>query len=103
MLFDLFFRWYNFCGAEHVFMGLVLSGQISIISMIPTTLWHAHEMLFGFIGAIILVFLLTAVQNWTGNPCIKGPTLAFIFITWLLARIAMFAFPPKFFWLTMIF
>ncbi|HEY9239732.1 MAG TPA: NnrS family protein, partial [Burkholderiaceae bacterium] len=30
--------------------------------------WHRHEMLFGFGAAIIAGFLLTAVQNWTGQP-----------------------------------
>jgi uncharacterized protein involved in response to NO len=30
--------------------------------------WHRHEMPFGFAGAIIAGFLLTAVPNWTGRP-----------------------------------
>lgn len=25
--------------------------------------WHAHEMIFGFIGAVVVGFLLTAVPN----------------------------------------
>jgi len=29
----------------------------------PPTLWHVHEMLFGFIGAAIAGFLLTAVPS----------------------------------------
>jgi uncharacterized protein involved in response to NO len=31
--------------------------------------WHAHEMLWGFIGTIAVAFLMTAGANWTGiNP-----------------------------------
>lgn len=30
--------------------------------------WHRHELVFGFAGAIIAGFLLTAVQTWTGAP-----------------------------------
>ena len=82
--------------------GLILSGKISMASMLPSTMWHAHEMLFGFAGAIILGFLLTAVQNWTGYPGLKGGKLAFIFVIWLLARIALFVLPPELFWVTMV-
>lgn len=82
--------------------GLILSGKISMPSMLPAAMWHAHEMLFGFAGAIILGFLLTAVQNWTGYPGLKGTKLAIIFFIWLAARIAMFVLPAEFFWLTML-
>ena len=85
-----------------ILWGLILSGKVLMPSMLPPTMWHAHEMLFGFAGAIILGFLLTAVQNWTGYPGLKGIKLAIIFIIWLVARIAMFAFPPELFWLTLL-
>ncbi len=49
--------------------------------------WHAHEMLFGFVVAIIIGFLLTAVQNWTGQPGISNWPLAGLFALWLLPRI----------------
>jgi uncharacterized protein involved in response to NO len=29
----------------------------------PPTLWHSHEMLFGFIASAIAVFMLTAVSQ----------------------------------------
>ena len=52
--------------------------------------WHIHEMIFGFGSAIIAGFLLTAVQNWTGIPSIKGKPLAALFFLWLLGRIVLF-------------
>ena len=51
--------------------------------------WHRHEMLFGFVGAVIAGFLLTAVPNWTGRLPIAGPPLAVLFALWVAARIAV--------------
>lgn len=51
--------------------------------------WHRHEMLFGFVGAIIAGFLLTAVPNWTGRLPVAGGPLALLFGWWLAGRIAM--------------
>jgi uncharacterized protein involved in response to NO len=48
--------------------------------------WHAHEMLFGFVVAIIVGFLLTAVQNWTGQASLSSWPLAGLFGLWLLPR-----------------
>lgn len=50
--------------------------------------WHRHEMAFGFAGAIIAGFLLTAVQNWTGRPGLNGRPLGALVLLWLLARAA---------------
>ncbi len=41
-------------------------------SPLPAPLWHAHEMLFGYTGAVIAGFLLTATQNWTGQVTARG-------------------------------
>ncbi len=56
--------------------------------------WHRHEMVFGFGGAIIAGFLLTAVQNWTGNPGLRGRSLAGLVLLWLAARLAWLAGVP---------
>jgi uncharacterized protein involved in response to NO len=54
---------------------------------IPPTLWHAHEMMFGYVIAVVAGFLLTAIKNWTGEEVIRGKPLAFLFLLWLTARI----------------
>ncbi|MEZ2720029.1 NnrS family protein [Paenalcaligenes hominis] len=54
--------------------------------------WHQHEMLFGFVCAIVAGFLLTAVQTWTGLASLKGPALGGVVVLWLAARIVL-AFP----------
>jgi len=51
--------------------------------------WHAHEFQFGFAIAVVLGFLLTASQTWTGQPGIKGRPLLTIVALWLIARIGM--------------
>jgi uncharacterized protein involved in response to NO len=56
-----------------------------------TRAWHAHEMLFGYLAAVVAGFLLTAVPNWTGRLPIMGVPLAALFALWLVGRLAMLA------------
>jgi uncharacterized protein involved in response to NO len=53
----------------------------------PPTMWHAHEMLFGFVTAAIAGFLLTAVPSWTGRRGFAGPPMALLSIAWISARV----------------
>ncbi|MDX7800858.1 NnrS family protein [Aeromonas caviae] len=48
--------------------------------------WHAHEMLFGFGAAIVVGFLLTAVQNWTAHPGVRSWPLVLVVVLWALPR-----------------
>lgn len=66
---------------------LVQGGQLYFMPYGGVTFWHAHEMLFGFVAAIIVGFLLTAVQSWTGLRATHGNPLRVLFTLWLLARI----------------
>lgn len=68
----------------------VYRGVMPLALFIPPEQWHAHEMIFGFTGAVIAGFLLTAVQNWTGIKTPRGWALAFLFLLWLAGRIAPF-------------
>ncbi|MEI8592854.1 NnrS family protein [Photobacterium sp. Hal280] len=61
--------------------------------------WHSHEMLFGFTGAVIVGFLLTAVQNWTGIPGISGWKLGLVFAIWLIARVSLLVMAPHPVWM----
>jgi uncharacterized protein involved in response to NO len=49
--------------------------------------WHAHEMLWGFIATIAVGFLLTAGSNWTGTNPLKGRALGALSLLWVLARV----------------
>ncbi len=49
---------------------------------------HAHEMIFGFLSAIICGFALTAIPNWTGRSPVAGWRLGLLFGLWALGRVA---------------
>ncbi|RUO43084.1 NnrS family protein [Aliidiomarina taiwanensis] len=69
--------------------GLVLSGAVSLNPYANVVFWHQHEMLFGFVAAIIVGFLLTAVQNWTGVRATHGYPLLWLTLIWLAGRLLM--------------
>lgn len=66
-----------------------LGGTITLPTYFDPLAWHRHEMLFGFVGAVIAGFLLTAIPNWTGRLPIAGGPLALLFGLWLAARAAV--------------
>lgn len=67
----------------------VLAGAFDLPSRLDPLSWHRHEMLFGFVGAAVAGFLLTAIPNWTGRLPIAGKPLAALFALWLAARLAV--------------
>jgi len=50
-------------------------------------IWHAHEMLFGFVFAVVVGFLFTAGRNWSGQPTPTGWPLVALAALWLAGRI----------------
>jgi uncharacterized protein involved in response to NO len=88
------FRPFFFGGAAWAVLALMLwllafGGTITLPSALDALAWHRHEMLFGFVGAVICGFLLTAIPNWTGRLPIAGSPLAALFGFWLAARLAL--------------
>ena len=55
--------------------------------------WHVHEMLFGYLAAVIAGFALTAVPNWTGRLPLSGAPLAGLVALWLAGRFAVALLP----------
>jgi len=66
-----------------------LGGAITLPTTFDMITWHRHEMLFGYLGAVIAGFLLTAIPNWTGRLPIAGAPLAALAGLWLAGRIAV--------------
>lgn len=66
-----------------------LAGEVRLPSGFEATAWHRHEMLFGFVGAAVAGFLLTAIPNWTGRLPIAGKPLLALFGLWAAARLAV--------------
>ena len=51
------------------------------------SVWHGHEMLFGYTTAVIAGFLLTAVRTWTNEPTPSGVPLMLLATLWVCGRI----------------
>ena len=60
----------------------------SPLQSLPPQVWHSHEMLFGFVGAAVAGFVLTAVPSWTGSRGFAGVPLIALVVLWCAGRIA---------------
>ncbi|HTO52844.1 MAG TPA: NnrS family protein [Myxococcota bacterium] len=67
----------------------VFAGLFPAPGWLAPSLWHAHEMLFGFVAAAAAGFLLTAAPTWTASAPVSGAPLAALATLWLAGRIAM--------------
>jgi uncharacterized protein involved in response to NO len=93
-LFSYGFRPFFFFGA--VYAGAIILvwlpafyGHLSLATAFTPRDWHVHEMLFGYVSAVVAGFLLTAVPNWTGRLPLQGRPLAILFSVWVIGRIAV--------------
>ena len=90
-LFRLGFRPFFLFGALFSALAMLgwlgqLNGWFALPGISNPIWWHAHEMLFGFGAAIVAGFLLTAVQNWTAHPGVRGWPLALVVGLWVIPR-----------------
>ena len=60
------------------------------LNLVDPLFWHGHEMLFGFSGALIAGFILTASANWTSSEPYQGNTLMVLSALWVLERVSYF-------------
>jgi uncharacterized protein involved in response to NO len=75
-------------GSAGAALGVVDLGGAGVV-----LLWHGHEMLFGFAGAIVIGTLLTALPSWAGLPEQHGGSLAVLAGLWLAGRAVFWAAP----------
>ncbi|MBS0479851.1 MAG: NnrS family protein, partial [Proteobacteria bacterium] len=73
-----------------------LNGDIAFPRGLDPLAWHRHEMVFGFAGAAVAGFLLTAIPNWTGRLPIAGLPLAALVALWIAARLGLLVLPARF-------
>ena len=66
-----------------------LTGAITIPTAFSAVDWHAHEMIFGYIGAVVAGFLLTAIPNWTDRLPVAGWRLGALAALWAAGRVAV--------------
>lgn len=73
--------------------GLVFSGKLTLPLGINPVQWHAHEMLFGFAGSVLIGFLLTASKNWVKVRGIHGVSLMILVGLWFFERVFFYYAP----------
>src|SRR5215475_11000760 len=88
------FRPFFLLGATYAGLGVLIwlpmfFGEIAVPTAFSPLDWHVHEMLYGYLPAIITGFLLTAIPNWTGRLPLKGGSLAGLVMVWIAGRIAV--------------
>ncbi len=67
----------------------VFLGAVPLTSPFAPRAWHGHEMLFGYLPAVITGFLFTAIPNWTGRLPIQGKPLMVLVAVWLAGRVCV--------------
>lgn len=85
---ELGFRPLYLCGATWavVAIGLWVFAPHLLQAKLSGVFWHAHEMLWGFVAAVAVGFLLTATNNWTGTNPLQGKLLGGLTLVWCTAR-----------------
>lgn len=73
---------------------LTFAGAIGSSFLYAPREWHVHEMLFGFLPAVMTGFLLTAIPNWTGRLPLRGMPLVSLWVLWLAGRLFVAAPGP---------
>jgi len=93
-LFSYGFRPFFLFGAFYAGAALLLwlpmfEGRLALPTGLAPIDWHGHEMLYGYLAAIVTGFLLTAIPNWTGRLPLNGLPLMVLFALWIAGRIAV--------------
>ncbi len=93
-VFSSAYRIFFFSAACWAFLSLILwvlylSGQLDVGA--DALSWHAHELIYGYGGAVVAGFAFTAIPNWTGRVPVRGFELMLMFIFWFGARIGAVA------------
>src|SRR5687768_9205975 len=89
------FRPFFMAGSIYTFVSILIwtgvySGHLTPPDIFADTIiWHAHEMLYGFVMAIVAGFLLTAVANWTGSAPVRQIQLMILTCLWIAGRLVM--------------
>jgi uncharacterized protein involved in response to NO len=88
------FRPFFFFGAVYSALAVLIwmpfyFGEVRLATSFSPRDWHAHEMIYGYLPAVITGFLLTAIPNWTGRLPLQGGPLLVLATVWAIGRIAV--------------
>ena len=85
-----FFMGSLYAGLAILFWLPLFYGSLETSSLFAPVDWHIHEMLFGYLAAVMTGFLLTAIPNWTGRLPVQGMPLLALSLLWLAGRFAVY-------------
>ena len=93
-LFSYGFRPFFLFGALYAGLAMlvwlpVLTGELTLLTAFSPRDWHVHEMLYGYVPAVVTGFLLTAIPNWTGRLPLQGSPLMVLLLAWVAGRVAV--------------
>lgn len=93
-LFSFGFRPFFLAGSAYAALAMAVwvpwyLGVLTLPVAFDPVTWHIHELLFGYVLAIVAGFLLTAIPNWTGRLPVVGYPLIGLTVLWLIGRIAV--------------
>jgi uncharacterized protein involved in response to NO len=88
------FRPFFLAGAFYAGLGILIwlplfFGDFTVPTAFSPVDWHIHEMLYGYLPAVVTGFLLTAIPNWTGRFPLQGRGLAVLVVLWIAGRVAV--------------
>jgi uncharacterized protein involved in response to NO len=67
----------------------VFTGKLALATAFLPRDWHVHELLYGYLPAVITGFLFTAIPNWTGRLPIQGRPLMLLVALWIGGRLCV--------------
>jgi len=67
----------------------LFSGELELSTAFSAVDWHVHEMLYGYLPAVVTGFLLTAIPNWTGRLPLQGTPLLVLVSVWVAGRVCV--------------
>jgi uncharacterized protein involved in response to NO len=77
----------------------MFNGELALSTAFGPVDWHVHEMLYGYLPAVVTGFLLTAIPNWTGRLPLQGMPLLVLVAVWLAGRVVV-TFSAEIGWLS---
>ena len=75
-----------FAGLAVPVWAMILNGAAEPSFRLTPRDWHVHELLFGYVPAIVAGFLLTAIPNWTGRLPLQGGPLGGLVLAFILGN-----------------
>lgn len=69
---------------------VLLAADAPLIDRSRLGAWHAAELLYGYVPAVLAGFILTALPRWTGKALVPPPPLRTLVALWIAGRVSGF-------------